>query len=50
LHDLNTARYSLAGDGTQTSALAFGGQLVPPNVTAMQQNLGMEQVGRKLQI
>jgi len=28
---LNTARYSLAGAGTQTSALAIGGTLDPPN-------------------
>jgi hypothetical protein len=31
--DLNTARYSLGTSGTQTSALAFGGQNPPPYTT-----------------
>jgi hypothetical protein len=28
-NSLNTARYALAGAGTQTAALAFGGLLLP---------------------
>jgi hypothetical protein len=27
---LNTARYALAGCGTQTAGLAFGGEVPPP--------------------
>jgi hypothetical protein len=29
VNDLNTARYALAGTGTNTVALAFGGQVTP---------------------
>jgi hypothetical protein len=35
---LNTGRYQLAGGGTQTSALAFGGEF-PPLVEQQLQNL-----------
>jgi hypothetical protein len=34
--DLNTARTGLAGSGTTTSALAFGGS-VPPNSAATEE-------------
>jgi hypothetical protein len=30
LQIINTARYALAGCGTQTAALAFGGNTAPP--------------------
>jgi hypothetical protein len=32
VNDLNTSRYYLAGAGTQTDALAFGGSQNPPRV------------------
>jgi hypothetical protein len=42
--NLNTARSRLAGAGTQTAALAFGG-IIPTNYRLQQKNM-MEQVGQ----
>jgi hypothetical protein len=44
LEVLNTARNNLAGCGTQTAALAFGGQIAP--VLQEQQNYMMAQLGQ----
>ena len=44
--DLNTAEMGIGGAGTQTAALAFGGN-GPPLNRCTQKNLGMEQVGQK---
>ena len=46
LNDLNSARRYLAGAGTQTSALAFGG-FYDPGGESLLQKLGMVQVGLK---
>jgi hypothetical protein len=40
VNDLNTARDQLAGTGTQTAALAFGGEF---SMKQWQTNLGTEQ-------
>jgi hypothetical protein len=34
---LNTARYYIAGAGTQTAALAFGGNVDPPTTGATEE-------------
>jgi hypothetical protein len=44
---LNTARYELAGAGTQTAALAFGGVHL---LLAVQQKNMMDQLGQLLGI
>jgi hypothetical protein len=45
---LNTARLELAGAGTQTAALAFGGYTgSPPVLQELQKNM-MEQIGQHL--
>jgi uncharacterized protein YneF (UPF0154 family) len=41
---MNTARYYLAGAGTQTAALAFGGN--PPLLQEQQKNM-MDQLGQQ---
>jgi hypothetical protein len=43
-NNLNTARYQLAGAGTQTAGLAFGGT---PNLLQEQQKNTMEQIGQQ---
>jgi uncharacterized caspase-like protein len=47
VNNMNTARGYLAGFGTQTAALAFGGE--SPTLSMLQQNYGMEQVGLQVQ-
>ena len=46
---MNTARYLLAGAGTQTAALGFGGYIGPFRA-AKTESYGMEQAGLKLEI
>jgi hypothetical protein len=38
MESLNTARTALAGAGTQTAALAFGGT-TPPDIELLQKNM-----------
>ena len=49
VNDLNTARYSLAGAGTATSALGFGGHPSDPGPGSYRSNriYGMELIGQK---
>jgi hypothetical protein len=48
-NNMNTARYGLAGAGTQTAALAFGGETFPPTILQQQQKNMMEQLGLQIQ-
>jgi hypothetical protein len=49
--NLGTARLILAGAGTQTAALAFGGQLGPPtDARTKQQKNMMELLGQQEEI
>jgi hypothetical protein len=43
---LNTARNGLAGAGTQTAALAFGGEVSPAKLQEQQKNM-MDQLGQQ---
>jgi hypothetical protein len=45
---LNTARNALAGCGTQTAALAFGGNDPAPGLQVQQKNM-MDQLGQVIQ-
>jgi hypothetical protein len=47
--NLGTARRVLAGAGTQTAGLAFGGSFQPSPPTNAQKNM-MEQVGQQVEI
>jgi hypothetical protein len=45
---LNTARAGLAGCGTQTAGLSFGGEIAPGLIQEQQKNM-MEQLGHQME-
>jgi hypothetical protein len=47
-NNLNTARFGLAGAGTQTAALAFGGLLPPGTSLQKQQKNTMDLLGHQI--